>query len=350
MYSYIALNTKLRLMSGNLLDKTSYEKLYSAETADAFFETLNKTESYKKIQGGEYSKNNSISVFCDEFRIKILSSLSLHCQSLDTKKFTAALLKKYEIESLKKYIYPLAGRLKGSENRNNVERFSKNMHPVYFSRFRDLADCASISEAVEKLKNTEYYFFLSDANIIYEKNKSIFAFETGFDLFYMNNLLLTIEKLNIPDKKAIFKILSIQADLMNILIFYRGRFNYNMPAEQAFSLKSSFKQYKPFTNLIQLAQTQSVSEYEIIIRTSQYRDILDENGRIDPLNIEAKRMRLTLSMALKSSSLINYNISLLYSYMLTIDCELNDIAVLFENIKVKMKAAELNRILIRHQL
>ncbi len=350
MISYIGLNSKIHSLTGNLLDKNIYDRLASSQSKEEFFGILFSTDSYSKIAYENFDKLQDVELFAIGFKLVIFNSLSAHCLNFRSKKFINAFFKKIEAGVLKKILYSVINKNCSSGFKFNTLQLIKYFNGKFSLNFETLIECKSIFEVIGILKDSEYRATVTAANIIYEKNHSIFAFESGFDLFYFTNLFSKIDKLSGAEKNNLLKILNYQADLLNITLFYRGKFNYKMSAEQVLSLKIGFKNYKPFTDIVELAKTDSAYDFEKIIFKSQYKNILNEKKSINDVSLETECFRLLYEVVKKYICANNFGISALYAYLLILDFEIRDITVLYENLKYRFEKNELNSFLIRNFL
>lgn len=342
MIQYLSLSAKISSMISSLLKSEDYNKLISAHDINDFIDTLSKFSRYSTLFINE--KDITISNIERKLAKYLLSDYFVifpHCQ-VHTKFFLQQVFKRYEIKNLKIILKAKKENYTYNETADMLYDLKKYGSDIDFKK---VFETAGISDIIESLKKTEYFQVLTDANIIFQKTDSLFPFESALDYFYFQQIKNKSYTLDAMDQQSVHRIIFAQIDLLNLIWIYRGKYNYNLSSDEILSRKFNFGYNLPANIINELVSAPTVSAFCSVIEKTSYKNLLDENGKLDPDYLEGKMNRIILKQALTVKSGLTFNIGLILCYLLLTEFEVKDLISILECIKYKIPTQEIKKYL-----
>lgn len=231
LLAYSALTTKIRAMRSNLLTPEQYEELAHFSTVADAFAYLQKLPAYESlfadidpvnIHRGQIEWLLNFSTYSDFSKI--------YCFAQKRQRtYLNLYFMRYEIQTLKRYMRAILDPRQSttiSVMENDFEKHSK----IDTQR---LAQCSSIDEFIDCLKNTIYYTPLSKANSL--ENTALFDYEMSLDLFYFSMFWKQRDSYSKKEREFITKSYGSRIDLLNMLWIYRCKSYYSVSAASIYT-------------------------------------------------------------------------------------------------------------------
>ncbi len=196
---------------------------------------------------------------------------------------------------------------------------------------REMAESGSVAEAVELLRGTQYYDYLSYALRRFSTEHSIFPLEVAIDLEYWRRLWSEIGELSGPDKTHAMNVLGGLLDFNNLMWAIRYRVYYNLSEEELINYTL------PFGNKVRDEKIRAIAAgADIAAVVSQiYHEIRDVQQMLQNPTAGLPRLESELQRELVAachSEFLGYpfHIGLVLAYLILLEMEIKDLTVLIE--------------------
>lgn len=331
--NFAALNTKIRVLSRNLLTDHDYKNLIKKKNVSRVISYLKSKTKYKfdnedsleKIE--VYFQKNLINQYS-----KIMSFLPIKY-----KKIFKALLVRYEIENIKKRI-----RLIDNGEKNT---FENTINSKYFQIDIDTEkNYYELSEFIETLKGTPYYKILK--NHLDQKNR-LFYMEMSLDIYYFNNLEKEIKKVLKKNKKnTILEVLGKNSDLLNIQWIYRALKYYDLNSEELMNYVLLTGYHYKYDKLKSLCYSKSVKEFIKRVKNSEYHFLFDKDEDFElAMEKNVEKYIYHLFKKLNQSSNMDFNKAVYYLHQ--VEYEMRDVFTILESKKYNLPSEKIKDLLVR---
>lgn len=319
---FAAINTKIRVLNGNLLTDEDFINLFKCKSIEELASYLRENTNYEVILK-EVNINNihrrELEQLIKAYVLFQYEKL-LHYFNGEYKKLFRSIFMRYEIEDLKLYLRVLS---KGED----IEKLVN--HTVYPAKFRvlnyeKLSSSKDIEEFVENLSGTIYYEILKPY-LRKEDRRLLFYMEMNLDRFYFQTIKKQGLKLDKLDSKMFEDFLGKNIDLLNLEWIYRGIKYYKLLPEELINYtieggyKYNFKDIREFCYLEEDKFIEKVlnSKYNFLFDTQQDVDLFMER-RIERYIyfqfIELYRKgKMDITVAMAYIHLLEYEMRDLYS-------------------------------------
>jgi V/A-type H+-transporting ATPase subunit C len=321
---FSAVNSKVKALKGKMLNKEQYLKLQQSKNFKDAVNVL-KEETYYGIILSDYNLDTlhreDLEIVLDRYYINIYSKF-LNYFSGEYRKVIKNLFLRWEIEDLKIIIRGKYLKKSRDEIENRLIAKS-NLNTINYDYLLPLKDAEEILEA---LKETIYYKPLKNLVKDIDK-KGLFRLETELDFLYFSSIRKEIKHLDKENKEAVYSIIGIEADLLNLNWIYRGKFFYKIPPEELFNytIYDSFKLSKD--TIKNLCYVNSNEEFQKLLKDSKYSFIYQNDNLSFIEKREREFEREYFSRIIKENK---NNLSVVMSYFILYGIEIKDIISILE--------------------
>lgn len=295
LFRYSGLTTKVRAMSGKLLDREDFEQLASLDSVPLVLAWLKKKPSYSGILG----KENENDLHRGQAEGIIMQSLFsdfsklYRFSDLEQRAFLDGYFRRYEITCLKMIIRAVWGDSTILEDISDYrEVFSR--HSAFPLMQAAAAD--SIEGLIAALEGTPYCSVLK--NVYQGGEKKLFDYEFALDMFYFTDLWKKVRKnLKKQDSEAVILSVGTQIDLLNLQWIYRAKKYYRMAAADIYALIIPVHYRISVEQIRRMAEAAGIEEMMAAAGTTKYGKYL-EKEQILNLEKAGNRIQETVHAAL----------------------------------------------------
>ena len=335
---FSAVNTKIRVLSSNLLRNNQFIELIQKDSLDSQISYLRD----KTIYGEFISRSSSI----QEVEVQLVHYILHEFEKLlsfftdSYKEFFKGVIMRYEIEDLKMYIRVL----QRGEDKSKISKgtlVSKSYHTI---DFETLNNSATLSELIEKLKGTIYYKSLSPFKLE-EGTKILFYMEMNLDRLYFENLFQKAKSLSSEDEELVLKSLGRNIDMLNIQWIYRGIKYYKLIPEELINYTLSNGQVFNYKKIKEMCYS-TEEGLKLIVLDTKYKFLFDSGHDID-LFMERRIGRYLYYEFIKDFRRAKMDISLFISYIHLLEYEIRDIISILESKRYNLGLEETQEYLLR---
>lgn len=338
---YAAVNTKVRAMQTHLLSTDDYNHLLSLKSIEEIVYYLKKNTDYKNCLEN-ISAANKIDEIESKLKIRLFRQLDKLMNYLinEDRKLFKALYMRFEVSNLKLYLRRFA---RGESDIMIKEKL------ILSDRFGDLnyeelLQAKSLKEFIERLQPTDYYSVLK--NYLDEKgSKRLFYFEMNLDRLYFKKLESTFHLKNEKKNKDLFDLLGLNVDLLNIQWIYRGKFYYNLSAEELINYTLGFGRYLSYKKLKELCYIRRKDNFINWISDSHYSELVSGDNFEIFMERSMERYIFKFFHGIKKKSTMNILMPLIHMHLL--EYEMRDLFSIMESKKYNIPIDEAKKFLVR---
>lgn len=338
---YSSANAKARGLLGKLLSGDDYAELLNKKSVGEIAAYLKQNTVYKSlladvnenlVHRGELEKLFSASLYGDFIKLsRFLGG--------NAKKFLDAAFLRYEVEDLKKLLRVVyTGR--NSEVVRDSLVFLKNYSNLNYNKLTSSTDIPSL---IGSLKKSEYYKVLSPF-LNSAARQNYFDMEMSLDLHYFLRMLrLKDELLSGSDLKSVTHSLGLEIDILNILIIYRSKKLFNLPAETVIKYIIPHRYRLKKEELISLSESKDVHEFIYMVSKTRYAGIFKpEEEHLWDINSRNYMYRHNI-IRLRSDY---FNLGATMAYLHLKEVDIKNIITLIEGIRYKLPEQEIKSYLV----
>lgn len=335
---FAAVNTKIRVLSSNLLTNREYINLIQCESVESQLNYLRENTVYKDVL------NNCNTI--QQVEVQLVRSILGEFAKLlsfftdSYKDFFKAVLMRYEIEDLKIYIRVL----QRGEDKDKISKGTVVNSSYHTIDFDQLNTATNLNELIEMLKGSIYYKSLSPYRFE-EGTKILFYMEMNLDRLYFNNLKEKAKGLSFEDRALFLKTLGENADLLNIEWIYRGIKYYKLIPEELINYTLSNGLVFNYEKIKGMCYSTEEGLKNIVLNT-KYKFLFDSSHDID-LFMERRIGRYLYFLFLKDFRKAKLDISLVISFIHLLEYEVNDIISILESKRYNLDLSETKEYLLR---
>lgn len=338
---FSAINTKIRVLRGNLLDRKDYISLMEKENTEEQINYLKENTIYKE-------ELNSIGYLNDIQKVEI--ELKHHLISEfekimkyftdEYKKFFRTLMLRHEIEDLKLYLRAFERK----EELSKIENLRVLKEKYYSFDIRKIKNSSNLEDFIENLKGTIYYNALNP----YKdegQTKIIFYMEMNLDRLYFNQLKFQSQNLKKEDKIIFENLLGINEDLLNIEWIHRGIKFYKLLPEELINFTLPHGYEFNYKKLKEMCYSNEEKLRKIVLDTD-YDFLFDTEKDVD-LYMERRIQRYLYYKFLNVFKKGKLDIDLSIAYIHLLEYEIRDIISILEAKKYQLTLHETKDYLVR---
>lgn len=332
---FAALNTKIRVLSRNILSDYDYKEILKKKNVNRVLDYLKNNTKYNFDFGDEYNLDKV--EICFQKNLINQYSKIMSFLPIKYKKIFKALLVRYEIENIKKRIRLIDNGEKNTfENKINSKYFQINIDTE--------KNYYKLSEFIETLKNTPYYKILK--NHLNQKNR-LFYMEMSLDIYYFNNLEKKIKKILKKNKKnTILEVLGKNSDLLNIQWIYRALKYYELNSEELMNYVLLTGYHFKYDKLKALCYSKSVNEFIKRVKNSEYHFIFDKDEDFElAMEKNVEKYIYHLFKKLNQANDMDFNKAIYYLHQ--VEYEMRDLFTILESKKYNLENKKIKDLLVR---
>lgn len=234
LFRYSGLTTKVRAMSGKLLDREDFEQITSLDSVAAVIGWLKKKPSYAKI----LEKENENDLHRGQAEGMIMQSLFADFSKLyrfsDLKQraFLDSYFRRYEITCLKMLVRAVFGN---GDTLTDVLEYREIFARHSGFPLMQAAAADTMEDLIRALEGTPYCCVLK--NVYAGGKEKLLDYEFALDMFYFTDLWKRVKKnLKKQDREALILSVGTEIDLLNLQWIYRAKKYYRMEAAAIYTL------------------------------------------------------------------------------------------------------------------
>lgn len=273
---FAAVNTKVKVMEGQLLKKDDYLKLLESNSIEELIEYIKNNTWY----GSKMTSEQELSIVELEgfFRKNVFEKYEklFHYFYGEYKRFFKILFMRYEIENIKVFLRMIV-------RKESLERVTDHIIiPNIYSRidYKLLNDARTIDDLIAGLEGTDYQKIISMFKDE-EPDKLMFYMEMNLDRYYFKRLISQAKRLESSDSRAVSEVLGRNIDLLNIQWIYRGRRFYKISQEELINYTLTGGKFFGYQRLKDMCYKDRLEDIESMVRTSQYGFLFDDAQDFD---------------------------------------------------------------------
>lgn len=339
---FAAVNTKIKTMEGKFLKDEDYAALFKRESVTEVARYLKERTAYSEVISSSDIENihrGMLENLIKQYMVKNIDRI-IHYFTGDYKDFIKILYSKYEIEELKVIARAVYNGKHAAGFRESafLGKYSKlDINRIY--------EANSIRDIIFALESSEFYEFLVplvDGNF----TENPFRFEMVMDMSYYTILQRKWSKLSKRDIEILQHSQGMIADLLNIQWIYRGIKFYRFSPEELLNYTINIGFRLNFSLLKALCYSQSLDEFNRILKTTKYSFMLKSDETTD-IYME-RRMERHIYFELKALMRSN-NLSVIsaFAFIILLQFEVKDIISIVEAIRYKIPADQAQKYIVR---
>lgn len=227
--AYEAVNAKISAKKRRILDEKKLEELLGCDTIEQVTEYLRNRYNFKQVVddiGWHNLHRDDLEVILNRYAVLEIENI-LHYFSGPYKDFLQVFLMKYEISDL---VMILRKIVKG----RTLDGIEKNFtHSAGYSTlpYNRLIMSKSVAQFIECLKNTPYYNVLKTVTDV-DAEKREFHIEMKLQALLYKTLANRSQRLENIDKQAVYELVGLKTDFLNVQWIYRAKKYYDILPEQ----------------------------------------------------------------------------------------------------------------------
>ena len=268
LLSYSGVTTKVRAMSGKLLQQKDYHNLCTVASVQEYVNYIKKCPAYTPIfatinidtlHRGDIEKLLTKSIYYDFSKIYRFSSAR-------QRQFLDLYFLRFQVQIIKSLMRMIFDHRDPELNLDLYQDFFMKHSKMNLSR---LTSSTNIHELIEHLKGTVFYQPLNKLEII--EHPTIFDYEMQLDLFYFVTIYNNCSKhLSGDDLLLIKNSFGIQIDLLNIQWIYRSKKYLNLSSTDLINIIIPIDYKLKHHQIRKLIESESLSEFEQLLRDTFY--------------------------------------------------------------------------------
>jgi V/A-type H+/Na+-transporting ATPase subunit C len=321
---FSAVNSKVKALKGKMLKEGHYEKLLQCKDFKSAVSILKEETRY-----GEFLDKYDVDTL-HRGKLEVILARNftsvyekfLNYFNSEYRRLLKNLFLRWEIEDLKIII---RGKYLGSSKEEIESKLiaKSSLNTINYDYLLALKD---VEEVIEGLKGSRYYRCAKNSAKDISK-KGLFKFETNLDFIYFSSIRKELKHLDKENKEVVYSIIGLEADLLNLGWIYRGKFFYNIPAEELFNytIYDGYKLSKE--DLKKLCYASSRWGFYRLLEKTPYSHIYEKD---DSISIEKREREFQKKHFSKYFRESKTNVSVIMSYLVLYSIELRDIISIIE--------------------
>lgn len=264
---YNAINTKIKAMESELVNKEDLIKICSLHSTAEFVSYIKNIYDYKEIFTHMNESNLHRSTIESMLTYsKYMDFLKIYkFVDLDTRSFLDVFFLRFEIDAIKECIRCAMDPDLFDFDAKVFQEFFLNHTSI---NPQQLMDATDVPAFIQCLNGTIYYDILKD---IPPDNDHLFEMESTLDFFFYKTYWKYHKKyLKGSEQKTVKKIIGTEIDLMNISWIYRMKSFFRMPVSSIYSHILPICSHLTKAQLNKMIEASSVTELEDMISKSFY--------------------------------------------------------------------------------
>lgn len=333
-FKYSYLSTKIRAMTGKMLDEKDYAQMQTMNTVrDVALYLKNQTiysEGLKELDENDVHRG----------KLEILLYRALITDALKVARYLKGnerliyrfVYRKQEIEDIKKMLRTLAmGRDLSTLDRRIL--FISRQSRIDFNVS---LQATTIRELVDSLEGTNFHGVL-DPLVEGENSINLFTAETALDLYYYNRIFTQIRKFySGKDAQILKQSFGYEADFKNILWVFRGKKFYNLRKEVLYSNAINHRYKLKKEQLAELVEATTEEGMISVLKTTYLADYIDFDGD----RWETDFLTRLGHLQLLNMRLDPFSIAPIIGYVFLKEMEIQNITTIIEGVRYKQDPSQ----------
>lgn len=344
VFSYAAINTRVRAMYATLLTQQEWNDLINAPNYSGLISLLRRTvygPYLSQVDETQLTPRRAVyqlqGQMADDFATIIRAAPERSCPLL------TQLYRSFEVDNLKAV-------LRGIRSGASWEQVRYVLFPlgsVTVLPAQEMIQTGSVPAAIELLRGTPYYGVLSYAVRRYNVEQSLFPLEVALDLNYWRNIWEDIQKLHGEDRDQAMRILGSWLDVTNLMWAIRYRIYYNLSEEEIINYTLPFGYRVRDADIRAIASGAEISQ----IASRVYPNLPDVGALLTDARkglpeLEVKLLGYVMELCRKAFIGYPFQIGVPLAYLILKRMEIQDLTVLIEAKAANVPAEEFRPYLI----
>lgn len=328
LLSYSGVTTKIRAMSGKLMNHEDYQFLSTLTSVQEFVNYLKLRPSYQTIfqdvnidtlHRGDIEKLLTNGIYQDFSRIYRFSNVT-------QREFLDLYFIKYEVEILKSCLRMIFDQGNLTLNLELFQNFFLKHSKMDVTK---LTSSTTIQELILNLKGTVFYAPLSKLFVI--EHPTLFDYEMQLDLFYFVTIYKNCSKhLKGDDLILILNSYGTQIDLLNIQWIYRAKKYLKISSIEIYKILIPIENKLKHDQIVQLVEAESIPIFEQVLNTTYYGN---KFGTIENYSLEEAFGKLQAKLNTLNSRKNPYSVAVMNSYLYDKEKEVKKLTTALECIR-----------------
>lgn len=335
LLSYSGINTKVRAMESNLISMDEYNKIANLETVADFIAFLKNHPGYREI----FNRYDEHEIHRGDAERILINGLYLDYAKIyrfaneEQRKDLALLFFRYEINILKSCIRLVYNQ---EDDDYDLSWFNEFFNKHSKINVTALAASKSMDEYITHLKGTEYYsLFIKMQNLT---NVSSFDYEMQLDIYYFRKTWKLKDKVLTGDSLKAFTYRNgMEIDLLNIMWIFRSKAIYDMSATDILALIIPINYKLSREQLIKLANSSSMDEFQSILQGSYYKFIYHP---LSEGSMESEYKRVITKIYKLNTRKYPMSMATVYNYLYQKESEISRLTTALECIRYALDPQE----------
>ncbi|MDO4293882.1 MAG: V-type ATPase subunit [Eubacteriales bacterium] len=338
LFRYSGLTTKVRAMSGKLLDREDFDQLCSLGSVPEVVGWLKKKPSYAKVFANENENSMHRGRAEGLMRRSVYSDFSrlYRFSNLEQRKFLDTYFRRYETICLKNII-----RAVMSGTTADVSDFEEAFSRHSAFPLQQAAAADSMESLTAILAKTPYGAVLRA--VAASGSSTLFDYEFALDMMYFKDLWKRVRKeLKKEDREAVIQSVGTQIDTLNLQWIYRAKRYYRMDAASVYALIIPVHYRLTLEQVKRMAEAESTEDMIACARATKYGKYLQEAG-IPDLEQAGDVIQETVHRALMGQN--PYSAACLEVYLYRKEREVHRVITAMEGVRYGLPADKIKEYL-----
>ncbi len=340
-FKYSFLSTKIRAMTGHMLDEKDYSQMETMSSVrDVALYLKNQTYYREELQELDENDVHRGTLEILLYRALITDALKVaHYLKGHEKLIFRFVYRKQEVEDLKKMLRTLSmGHELSTLDRRIlfISRYSKINFDVSLQ-------AKTIRELVDSLEGTNFFNVL-DPLVEGENTINLFTAETLLDLYYYNKIFSQIEKYYTgKDAEILRQAFGYEVDFKNLLWVYRGKKYYHLGKEVLFSNAIGHRYKLKKQQLADLVEATTEDGMIDVLKKTYLAKYIDFEGD----NWESDFLTRLGHLQLLNMRLYPFSVAPMIGYIFLKELETQNITTIIEGVRYKQDPSKFDQYLAK---
>ncbi len=340
MSRFTTVNTKIRVLESRLLTDQDFDSLINMNSVTEVAAYLKYNTHYDNILNHIDEKEihrGQLEGYIKKDRAEEIRKITYYFKD-GYKKFFQFVFMKLEIEDLKKIL-----RIIKTGNISDPDKESLINIGLYCKVDKEvLLNVKTVSEFIKVLRYTLYYKYLKPFEADMD-NKTSFMGEMVLDLAYFEIFFHAFQKLDLHDKRLMYRLQGNITDLLNVQWIYRGLKYYSFSRELLFNYTIPRGYRLNIKEIRKLCYCENIYVFKDELSKYKYDFLFEE----EDIYMERRYLRYIYKKVKRLKSVHGMDISEAIAFDMLLDFEIRDIITVIEGIRYGLSPEQTKRFLIR---